>query len=107
MFFEGCSFTRVELGLEVKFIFLAELGPTTIPLSADIELSLILVHAEGSPMQPDNITYFINNRQIFKPLPINNNLSAVTAHRIPRVQTRINYLQRADILVFTHFVWEG
>ena len=78
-------------------------------MSRNVELSLVLVHAEGSSVQTDNITDFVSDGEVFESLSVDHNSRVIIVGGFTAlgVEGGVDDLERADILVSADLVREG
>ena len=78
-------------------------------MSRNVELSLVLVHAEGSSVQTDNITDFVSDGEVFESLGVDHNSCVIIVGGFTAlgVEGGVDDLERADILVSADLVREG
>jgi hypothetical protein len=78
-------------------------------VDGDVELSLVLVHAEVSSVETDNVTDLVADREVLESLGVDHDSGVVIVGGFAALGVKggVNDLEGADILVGGDFVGEG
>jgi len=86
-----------------------EESPGALPLGGNVELTLVLVHAEGSAMETDDVADAGGNWEVFETLSIDDNSGKVVISGLSAlvVERRVNNLEGANVSLRVDLVGES
>ena len=103
---EGAGDEVSVSGIKSVLLISGEEGPGTVPLGGDVELSVVLVESEGSPVDSQDIANSVHNGEVFESLGVDDNGSEVVVAGLGTlsVERVVDDLDGADVLVLVDLV---